>query len=105
MPKKPAAAEALTDAPNTDVEPDKKLPQQIDLSDATAIKHKLDETAADVSIQCKEEHEQRMGPLRVHCVQPPPACWYCWWLQVVLKSGYTEDHLISNVKNALGIFA
>jgi hypothetical protein len=53
MPKKAAASEALTDVPSTDMEPDKKPPLKIDLSDATAIKHKLDETAADVSNQCR----------------------------------------------------
>jgi len=52
------------------LDPETEQPEKVDLTDAHAIKYKLDTTAADV----------------------------------ILQAGYAEDHLINNVKIALGVF-
>jgi len=94
MPAKSSRPPKLEDKASTT-----DLPEKIDLTDAHAIKHKLDSTAVDVS-----------GDLLLHSIMA--------WLrtslrtvrrfacmQVIKMAGYVEDHIVSNVKITLGLLA
>lgn len=103
-------------------------PEKIVLQDAAAVKHKLDHTAAEASqyqaygvhdgqgvvhfsrhAACCGQANSVWGSLTrcgvtCGCVAKVCGCCspVCLRVQVILKSGYEEDHLISNVKIALG---
>lgn len=115
--------------------PEQPKPQKIDLYDAASVKHKLDSTAAEVGRRgCWPASEgpsagagrqagaarRRPGRGAALRARAPPPAHLCGAArgrgrhrahgppprrQVVLDAGYIEDHLISNVKIALGAAA